>query len=409
MHDRELYRQILGIQAPWEVSDVEVDLPGTGVTVHIRHSGEGLVCPECSSRCPGYDTRTRKWRHLDTCQYKTWLVAEVPRVKCPEHGVHQVPVPWAEGNSRLTALFEALVIDWLKVATISEVAKRLDLGWSAVAGVQERAVRRGLARREQAFPEAIGIDETSFQRRHEYVTVISAGDRVLHVADGRGREVLDTWYSAQPAEMLAGLKTVAMDMWPAYIRSTAAHVPDAWTKIAFDKFHVAKHLGDAVDRVRRAEHKALQATLGDSPLTKTRYLWLQHPDRMTDKAWEHFTGLKSANLKTARAWAIKTHAMCLWDYKTRGWARRGWQEWYNWAIRSRLEPIKKVARMIKNHLDGIVTAVVTGATNARAEGFNTMIQKLKRDARGFRNRDRFRAAIYFHLGGLDLYPNAVMK
>jgi transposase len=215
-------------------------------------------------------------------------------------------------NSRLTALFEALVIDWLKVATISEVAKRLELGWSAVAGVQERAVRRGLARREQAFPEAIGIDETSFQRRHEYVTVISAGDRVLHVADGRGREVLDTWYGAQPAEMLAGLKTVAMDMWPAYIRSTTAHVPDASTKIAFDKFHVAQHLGDAVDRVRRTEHKALQAALGESPLTKTRYLWLQHPDRMTDKAWEHFAGLKSANLKTARAWAIKTHAMCLW-------------------------------------------------------------------------------------------------
>ena len=137
MHDRELYRQILGIQAPWEVSNVEVDLPGTGVTVHIRHSGEGLACPECGTSCPGYDTRTRKWRHLDTCQYKTWLVAEVPRVKCPEHGVHQVPVPWAEGNSRLTALFEALVIDWLKVATISEVANRLDLGWSAVSGVQE--------------------------------------------------------------------------------------------------------------------------------------------------------------------------------------------------------------------------------------------------------------------------------
>jgi len=409
MHDRELYRQILGIQAPWEVSDVKVDLPGTGVTVQIRHSGEGLACPQCAASSPGYDTRTRQWRHLDTCQYKTWLVAEVPRVKCPEHGVHQVPVPWAEGNSRLTALFEALVIDWLKVATISEVAKRLDLGWSAVAGVQDRAVRRGLARRDQCFPEDIGIDETSFQRQHEYVTVISAGDRVLHVADGRGREALDNWYGAQPARMLAGLKTVAMDMWPAYIHSTAAHVPDAWTKIAFDKFHVAKHLGDAVDLVRRAEHKALKATTGDSVLTSTKYLWLQHPDRMTDKAWEHFAGLKSANLKTARAWAIKTHAMCLWGYKSRGWARRGWQRWYSWAIRSRLEPIKKVARMIKNHLDGIVTAVVTGATNARAEGFNMMIQKLKRDARGFRNRDRFRAAIYFHLGRLDLYPDAVMK
>lgn len=408
MHDRELYRQILGIQAPWEVSEVQVDLPGTGVTVHIQHSGSDLACPQCGAACSGYDTRERKWRHLDTCQYKTWLVAQVPRVRCPEHGVHQLPVPWAENNSRLTALFEALVIDWLKIGTISEVADRLGLSWSAVSGVQERAVARGLARRTQDFPDAIGIDETAFQRRHQYVTVISSGNRVLHVADDRKRASLDAWYAAQPAEALAGLRTVAMDMWRPFIDSTLAHVPGAAHKIAFDKFHVAMHLGDAVDKVRRAEHKALLAE-GESVLIKSRYLWLQHPDNMTDKTWGRLKALKSANLKTARAWAIKTHAMCLWDYQVRGWARRAWMSWYGWAIRSRLEPVKKVARTIKAHLEGILTAVVTGATNARAEGFNTMIQKIKRDARGFRNKERFKAAIYFHLGGLDLYPEAVRK
>lgn len=408
MHDRELYRQILGVQAPWEVSEVDVDLPGTGVTVHIQHSGSDLACPQCGAACSGYDTRERKWRHLDTCQYKTWLVAQVPRVRCPEHGVHQLPVPWAENNSRLTALFEALVIDWLKIGTISEVAARLGLSWSAVSGVQERAVARGLARRTQDFPDAIGIDETAFQRRHQYVTVISSGNRVLHVADDRKRASLDAWYAAQPAEALAGLRTVAMDMWRPFIDSTLAHVPGAAHKIAFDKFHVAMHLGTAVDQVRRAEHKALLAE-GESVLIKSRYLWLQHPDNMTDKTWGRLKALKSANLKTARAWAIKTHAMCLWDYQVRGWARRAWMDWYSWAIRSRLAPVKKVARTIKTHLEGILTAVITGATNARAEGFNTMIQKIKRDARGFRNKERFKAAIYFHLGGLDLYPDAVRK
>lgn len=408
MHDRELYRQILGIQAPWEVSAVDVDLPGTGVTVHIRHSGADLVCPQCGASCSGYDTRERKWRHLDTCQYSTWLVAQVPRVRCPEHGVHQVAVPWAESNSRLTALFEALVIDWLKIGTISEVATQLGLSWSVVSGVQERAVARGLARREQAFPDAIGIDETAFQRRHQYVTVISSGDRVLHVADDRKRATLDAWYASQPAEALAGLRTVAMDMWRPFIDSTLAHVPGAERKIAFDKFHVAQHLGNAVDQVRRAEHKALQAQ-GDSVLSKSRYLWLQHPDNMTDKSWGRLKALKTANLKTARAWAIKTHAMCLWGYRSRAWARKAWIAWYGWAIRSRLAPVKKVARTIKAHLEGILTAVVTGATNARAEGFNTMIQKIKRDARGFRNKERFKAAIYFHLGGLDLYPGAVRR
>ena len=408
MHDRELYRQILGIQSPWEVSDVDVDLPHTGVTVHIRHSGADLACPECEASCSGYDTRERKWRHLDTCQYSTWLVAQVPRIQCPEHGVRQLPVPWAESNSRLTALFEALVIDWLKIGTISEVATQLGLSWSAVSGVQERAVARGLARRDHSFPDAIGIDETAFQRRHQYVTVISSGDRVLHVADDRKRASLDAWYASQPPEALAGLRTVSMDMWRPFIDSTLAHVPGAEHKIAFDKFHVAQHLGNAVDQVRRAENKALLAQ-GESALIKSRYLWLQHPDNMTDKSWGRLKALKSANLKTARAWAIKTHAMCLWGYQVRGWARRAWMDWYNWAIRSRLTPVKKVARTIKAHLEGILTAVVTGATNARAEGFNTMIQKIKRDARGFRNKERFKAAIYFHLGGLDLYPEAIRR
>lgn len=406
MHDRELYRRILGIEAPWAVSDIDVDLGGDGVTVHIEHSGCDLACPECGAAASAYDTRERRWRHLDTCQYATWLVARVPRVRCPEHGVRQIPVPWAESNSRLTALFEALVIDWLQVATIAEVARRLKLSWSVVAGVQDRAVARGLARRAAAQPTAISIDETAFARRHEYVTVVSAEDRVLHVADGRSQAALEAWYAAQDPQTLEGLRTVAMDMWAPYIQATRACVPDADARIAFDRFHVAQHPGAAVDQVRRREHKALRTT-GDDSLKRTRYLWLQSPGSMTRHRRDALALLRQANLKTARAWAIKEHASCLWSYRRRGWARRAWMRWYQWAIRSRLEPIKRVARMVKKHLEGIVTAVVTGANTARSEGFNAVIQKIKSDARGFRNRDRFRNAIYFHLGGLDLYPDSL--
>lgn len=404
MHDRALYERILGIEAPWGVTDVELDLRGDGVTVHIEHSGSGLACPECGGACAGYDTRERKWRHLDTCQYATWLIAQVPRVRCPDHGVRQIAVPWAEANSRLTALFEALVIDWLQVATIREVARRLKLSWSVVAGVQDRAVERGLARRAAARPAAVSIDETSFAKRHEYVTVVSSEDRVLHVADGRSQSVLEDWYRQQDPATLRGLQTVAMDMWAPYIRATRAFVPDAQRKIAFDRFHVAQHLSFAVDQVRRGEHKALQAA-GDASLKRTRYLWLQSPRRMSRHRKDELDELRRANLKTARAWAIKEQAGCLWRYRSRGWARRAWQRWYQWAIRSKLEPVKRAARLVKAHMEGIITAVVTGATTARSEGFNAVIQKIKSDARGFRNRDRFRAAIYFHLGGLDLYPD----
>lgn len=406
MHDRELYRRILGIEAPWTVAEIEVDLKGDGVTVHIEYSGSELSCPVCGTICPSYDTRPRKWRHLDTCQYATWLVAQVPRVQCPEHGVRQIQVPWAESNSRLTALFEALVIDWLKVATIAEVARRLKLSWSVVAGVQERAVARGLARRAAAQPTSISIDETSFAKRHEYVTVVSSDDRVLHVADGRSQSALEDWYRQQRPEALRGVQTVAMDMWAPYIQATRAWIPDAERKIAFDRFHVAQHLGLAVDQVRRREHKALKAA-GDASLTRTRYLWLQNPQRMSRPRRDELERLRHINLKTARAWAIKEQAACLWDYRSRAGARRGWLRWYQWAIRSRLEPVKRVARLVRKHLEGIITAVVTGATTARSEGFNAVIQKIKSDARGYRNRDRFRAAIYFHLGGLDLYPESL--
>jgi transposase len=406
MHDRELYRQILGIEAPWTVSAIEVDLKGEGVTVHVEHTAAGMACPECGAVCPAYDARQRKWRHLDTCQYATWLIAQVPRVNCPQHGVRQIKVPWAESDSRLTALFEALVIDWLKVATIAEVARRLRLSWAVVAGVQARAVTRGLARRAMQQPTSISIDETSFAKRHEYVTVISTEKRVLHVADGRSQAALEGWYSQQARRTLEALRTVAMDMWAPYIQATRAWVPDAEHKIAFDRFHVAQHLNFAVDQVRRREHRALTAA-GDDALTRTRFLWLQNPRHMSRGRRDALAQLRQANLKTGRAWAIKEQAACLWGYRTRGWARRAWMRWYQWAIRSRLEPIKRAARLVKKHLEGIITAVVTQATTARAEGFNAMIQKIKSDARGFRNRDRFRAAIYFHLGGLDLYPESL--
>jgi len=152
---------------------------------------------------------------------------------------------------------------------------------------------------------------------------------------------------------------------------------------------LAQHLGEAIDKVRRSEHKQLKAA-GDERLAGTRYLWLKHPKNVSDRDWRgRFRGLREAALKTARAWAIRETAMSLWDYRRRGWARRAWMKWYGWAIRSRLEPVKRVARMVKRHLEGIVNAVVLKATNALAESINHRIQRVKRMACGFRNTGRF--------------------
>lgn len=411
MRDKDLYAQILGIQSPWKVREVALNLGGGEVVIHVHHDPEvPLACPECGAEVPGYDTRERRWRHLDTCQYRTILAAEVPRCNCSEHGVHQVSVPWGEAGSRFTALFEAVVIDWLKETSITAVGRNLDLSWDQIDGIMQRAVKRGLVRREKAFPERLGVDETSFRKRHDYVTVVQDQDSgdVLDVSDGRGRDGLDAFYKGLDEEQLAGIVSVAVDMHQPYIQSTLKNVPDAERKICFDKFHVAKYLGDAVDRVRRQEHKELQEA-GDQTLKGTKYVWLQNPENMKARTAAALESLRDVVLRTARAWALKEHAMTLWGYVRRGWALRAWKYWLSWAQRCRLEPMVKAARTIRNHLWGIINAIMLKATSAGSESLNARIQKLKKWACGFRNRERFKIAILFHFGGLDLYPEGVRR
>jgi len=339
-------------------------------------------------------------------QYKTIVIAAVPRVNCTVHGVHQVQVPWAEAGGRFTAMFEALIIDWLHEASVSAVRRELGLSWDQVAHVQARAVKRGLARRELEPPTAVGLDETSFRKGHDYVTVMNDIDRsrVIHVADNRTVASADECFAALDESNAKSLRWITMDMWPAYIKSATGHVPDAAERIVFDKFHIAQYLGNAIDLVRSEEHRELMRG-GNDRLKGSRYSWLRNPQNMSHRQRRSFKALRTSKLKVARAWAIKELAMTLWNYQTRGWAERAWKRWYSWAIRCRLEPIKNVARTIKRHWQGVINAAVSNVTNAAAESINSRIQKVKRMAHGFRNRDRFRDAIYFHLGGLDLYPD----
>ena len=406
MKDTTLYASILGVEAPWKVTSVTPALDQGEIVVRVEAPPSSrLTCPKCDAACPRHDHRKRRWRHLPTCQYRTILEVDVPRVRCVEHGVLQVPVPWAEGNSSFTALFEAMVISWLKEASISAVAELMGLTWDQVDGIMQRAVRRGLSRRPELEPERIGIDETSFQKRHEYVTVVTDLDtkNVLYLADDRTKESLQGFFDGlEPVDLLR-LDVVSMDMWAPYIAVVEENLYRAREKICFDKFHVAKHLGDSVDRVRRSEQRE-QLAEGNRSLVGTKYTWLKNHERLGRDSKDFFRRMKRAALRTARAWALKEHAMCLWSYVSRTWARKAWKGWISWAIRSRLEPVKRVARMIRAHLEGIVNAIVKGATNAAAESINARIQRVKRMACGFRNRERFRNAIYFHLGGLDLLP-----
>ncbi len=408
MRDHELYATILGLTAPWTVERVEVDVPGGAVHVWLARTGDAAAqCPECQTACPIYDHREREWRHLDTCQLQTRLHARVPRLACPTHGVVQSAVPWATPGSKFTLLFERLAIDWLREAAVAAVARQLKLGWDAVWGIERRAVARGLARRGTLELRYVGVDEKAFQRRYEFVTVVSdlEGARVLYVADDRKQESLEAFWALGLTEAQRGaIAAIAMDMWAPYVQATRARIPDADRKIVFDRFHCAKHLNEGVDRVRRAEQRELRAQ-GDTRLTGTKYTWLRHPDRFSREAWRAFRALRTSTLKVARAWALKEAAADLWEYRYVGAARTFFRRWYFWATHSRLAPMIEKARMLKTHLQNILTYLKHRITNATAEGLNSKIQWLRYTARGYRNREHFKTAIYFHCGGLDLYPH----
>jgi transposase len=410
MQDIELYRKILGITSPWLVREVRLELKERAVTVVVDYdSSIPVACPTCGGQATIYDHRRRRWRHLDTMQLKTFIECSLPRVSCEEHGVKQMPVAWAEGNARFSAVFEALVIGWLKEASISAVAELLGLSWQEVADIQQRAVKRGLARRRRRPLEHIGIDETSFQKHHEYVTVIldRTNDVVLDVLDDRKAQTLQQWFRSRPDDQLSSVQTLTMDMWDPFILAARNCIPDADAKICFDRFHVAQHFGKALDKVRAQEHRALMSAQGDSPLTGTKYDWLRNSSKLDNRSRREFMTLSRMNLKTARAWRIKEAAALLWDYSYRASAQKAWRTLLSWISRCRLEAVKKVGRMLCEYLWGVLNAIAARVSNAMLEAKNARIQWVKKMACGFRNRARFRMAILFHLGGLDLMPKSL--
>ena len=408
MKDTELYQRVLGLVEPWFVDRVELKIKEHRVDIYLEHRPDvKWPCPECRQEMIGYDhSEERTWRHLDTCQFQTVLHARIPRGTCQEHGVRQVAVAWAQSGGRFTMLFERWIIDVLtECQTIQGVCELLGISWDEAFGVMERAVQRGQQRKEAKPVAYVGVDEKAFRKGQSYVTVVCDLERstVEHVADDRKTESLGEYFLSLTDTQRAAIQAVAMDMWEPYVQATLEHVPQASRKIVFDRFHIMKNVNEAVDKVRLQEHRALMLE-GIETLKGTKHLWLYAQENVPDGRRAQFEAVRGQELRTARSWAIKETLRRLWDYRSIGWARRFFVRWYGWAIRSRLEPIKKVARMLRSRLDNIVTYCKHRITNGVAEGLNSKIMTIKRKACGFRNRQHFKTAIYFYCGGLDLYP-----
>jgi transposase len=410
MESVELYRQLLGLTAPWTVERVELDMERQRVEVHVGHApGQRFACPDCGQELAVYDhLGERTWRHLDSMQFLTYLHARPPRVSCAEHGVKQVRLPWTEAGSRFTNMFQALAITVLRATNVKRAGEILRISWDEAWHLMERAVLRGRAAKGAALPSVLGVDEKAIAKGHRYMTLVCdlEAATVEYIGEERREASLAAYFEAFPESSRQQIEAISLDMWPAYINACQANVPQAEHKMVFDRFHIMRHVLEAVDKVRKREHKSLLSQ-GDTTLTKSKYLWLYSEENVPQRSREQFEAIKSRELKTARAWALKESLRQLWAYRSTGWAKRFWQRWYFWATHSRLAPMIEVAKLIARHLPNVLTYFSHRITNAVAEGLNSKIASVQKRACGFRNPDHFKIAVYFHCGGLNLYPAPV--
>lgn len=400
------YALLLGIGSPWEVKTVDLKLSDRKVEIELDWQwGSAAKCPECGRECSIHDRAPeRTWRHLDVMQFTTLIRARTPRADCPEHGVKTMQVPWAAPQGRFTLLFERFAVEVLLAsASVSQACELLGLSWDTAQEIMRRAVERGLERRQVEGLKYLGMDEKSFKRGQSYITLLTdlEQSRVLDVVEERTAEAAGQLWSALSLEQKQAVEAVAVDMWEPFIKTIEEHVPEA--DIVHDKFHVSKYLGEAVDKVRRTEHKELMAQ-GDETLKGSRQLWLYNPQNFSAEQADEFSALKDLHLKVARAWAAKELFSKFWNYQGEGWARRFFKNWYGWVSRSRLKPVIDVARLLKRHLENLLTYLRHHITNAVTEGLNSKIQSLKSAARGFRSFANYRTRILFFCGKLNLYP-----
>ena len=320
MKDTALYEHLLGLKTPWSVKHVELSLADQRVVVEVvLKKGQVWADPtDATKRAHINGWTERQWRHLDTCQFETLIKARVPQLKYADGTVEELVVPWAERYSPRHHLDERVCHQTAaSLPNHQSVCNLTRLSWSTVNAIMVRAVELGMLKRTEEEISYLGIDEKSSQKGHSYVTILTDIDRsrVLDLIPERKLEAAKTLLETLTPAQRASVKAVAMDMWPAFMGAAAQCLPQA--DIVHDKFHVSKYLGEAVDTVRKQEHRRL-SQLGSSPLTGSKWAWLKsYPDGRSAEAVS-FRALNQLNLKTSRAWTIKENFTQFWSYSYKG-------------------------------------------------------------------------------------------
>ncbi len=399
MYDK-LFEAALGIAAPWFVVGVRFDEATKVLTVGINFTaGTRFAAEGASGEHPVHDTLTKTYRHLNFFQHECVLEVRTPRVKLPDGTVHLIKPPFGGKLSGFTLLFEALVLMLARQMPFAAVARIVGISAYQVLAICRRYVTLALDQTCFGNVKALAIDETSRARGHDYITLAADADerRVLAVTEGR-----DAKSVAAIADELVEhgcapeqIESVSIDMSPAFIKGCTEELPNA--RITFDKFHVVWHANAAVDKMRRIEQR------GDKSLKGMRWSLLKDRASLHPEAAADLDALiaRMTTVRTARAWVYKEQLREILERKQINVVRDMLQHWCTCVMRSKVEPMKEVAAMVRRHLEGIVAWAQTRQTNGFLEALNGLFQAAKRRARGFASFDTIRTVIFLIAGKLD--------
>jgi transposase len=399
MHDR-LFEAALGIAPPWFVTGVRFNEASKVLTVGIDFTaGSRFAVDGAGDAHPVHDTVTKTYRHLNFFQHECVLEVRTPRVKSPDGSVHLVKPPFAGKLSGFTLLFEALVLMLAPQMPIAAVARTVGTSQHRAWAICRRYVALALEAADFSQVKALAIDETSRARGHDYITLAAdaAARRVLSVTEGRDAKAVKTL-----AEELAEhgcppeqIESVSIDMSPAFIKGCTEQLPNA--RITFDKFHVVWHANAAVDKMRRIEQRS------DKSLKGMRWSLLKDRADLKPDAAADLDALiaRMTRVRTARAWAYKEQLREILERKQINVVRAALQHWCTCVMRSKVEPMKEVAALLRRHLEGIVAWAQTRQTNGFLEALNGLFQAAKRRARGYTSFDTIRTVIFLIAGKLD--------
>jgi len=399
MHAK-LFETALGITEPWRVAGVDFDAAKKVLTISVDFvAGSRFEVPGVAGAHPAHDTVAKRYRHLNFFQHECYLEVRVPRVRLPEGGIRQVEPDWAGKLAGFTLLFEALILALAREMPFAGVARIVGLSWHRVAAICKRYVDLALDQADFSQVKRLAADETSRARGHEYITLVADADerRVLFVTEGRDAATIGAF--AEDLQAHGGnpqaIESISIDMSPAFIKGVAAHLPNA--TVTFDKFHVIAHASAAVDKMRRIKQRT------DPSLKGLRWKLLKDRDTLTPAARADLDALVAqvTTKRTARAWTYKEQLREILNRKQINVMRDMLQQWATNVMRSKVEPMKNVAKMIRKHLEGIVAWARTRQTNGFLEAINGLFQAAKRRARGYASFSTIRTMVFLLAGKLD--------